>query len=79
MPGDRKPSKRKARPERERIEYASDAIGWLREQLEPGPQQPTPPGPQAPERPRQAMARRDVPPPAGPVLSQREISRDSAE
>jgi MinD-like ATPase involved in chromosome partitioning or flagellar assembly len=76
MPGDRKPSKRKARPERERIEYASDAIGWLREQLEPPPQQPAagpqptppdpqpiPPGPQAPERPRQAMARRDVPPP----------------
>jgi MinD-like ATPase involved in chromosome partitioning or flagellar assembly len=69
VPGDRRPSKRKARPERERIEYASDAIGWLREQLEPPPQQPPadpqpiPPGPKAPERPRQAMARRDIPPP----------------
>jgi hypothetical protein len=35
VPGDRKPSKRRSRPERERIEYAPDALGWLREQLEP--------------------------------------------
>ena len=53
MPGDRKPSKRKSRPVRERIEYASDALGWLHEQLEPAPQQPPPGGgyPPAPGQP----------------------------
>src|SRR4029453_17273109 len=69
VPGDRRPSKRKSRPERERIEYATDALGWLREQLEPPPQQPPadprpqPPGPPAPEPPRQAMAELDPHPP----------------
>ncbi|HWD47105.1 MAG TPA: hypothetical protein VHM23_25895, partial [Actinomycetota bacterium] len=77
MPGDRKPSKRRSRPERERIEYATDALDWLDQQLEPAPQlppadprpqlppadpRPYPPGPPAPERPRQAMAVPDTPP-----------------
>jgi MinD-like ATPase involved in chromosome partitioning or flagellar assembly len=69
VPGDR-PSKRKSRPERERIEYAPDAIGWLHEQLEPVPEQPPadpqlphPPGPTAPDQPRQPMAQLDPPPP----------------
>jgi MinD-like ATPase involved in chromosome partitioning or flagellar assembly len=81
VPGDRGPSKRKSRPERERIEYAPDALGWLREQLEPVPQQlppdpqpPNPPGPTAPNPPRQAMAQLDPPPPeptrAGPPAPQ---------
>jgi MinD-like ATPase involved in chromosome partitioning or flagellar assembly len=54
---------------RERIQYAPDAIGWLHEQLEPSSlhppadPSPQPPGPPAPEqRPRQAMARSDIPP-----------------
>src|SRR5215211_7517318 len=50
VPGDRRPSKRKSRAERERIEYAVDALGWLHEQLEPPPQPPPADPPPPPPR-----------------------------
>ena len=71
MPGDRRPSRRKSRPERERVEYAPDALGWLHQQLEPerpaAAPPPPPPGPPAPEPPRQAMAVPDPQPQPKPA------------
>src|SRR5215211_4551410 len=65
VPGDRRPSKRKSRAERERIEYAVDALGWLHEQLEPPPQPPPPhPPPPPPPVPAPPPAPAAPPPPA---------------
>jgi MinD-like ATPase involved in chromosome partitioning or flagellar assembly len=77
VPGDRRPPKRKSRAERERIEYATNGLAWLREHFEPDAQGlPPPPEPEAAEPAGRPVARMEPDPgpePAPPPAPSRPV------
>jgi MinD-like ATPase involved in chromosome partitioning or flagellar assembly len=77
VPGDRRPPKRKPRAERERIEYATNGLAWLREHFEPDAQGlPPQPEPEAAEPAGRASARLEPDPgpePAPPPAPSRPV------